>query len=174
MWNPRRIKFRWISMDCYWDSFIFMYKDETWCMRSRDSFYCYNRTICGSCYFDFWMAFQMQTLSFLWRNCRYLEGGGGCIDEGISGSSSGSSVGITTCCWLKDRGFEVRVPLGSRLFFLPQGTWWLWYSQSYLPNGHGFIFLPGVKQRKREALRLPPTSAEGSICPPPPTQVFMA
>jgi hypothetical protein len=76
------------------------------------------------------------------------------------GWSRDSAVGIATGYRLDDRGIEVRVPVGSRIFSSPHRSHRLWGPPSFLYNGYWGLFPPGVKQQGREADHSPPASAE--------------
>jgi hypothetical protein len=73
--------------------------------------------------------------------------------------SRSSAVPIATGYGLDDRGFGVRVPLGSRIFSSPCRLDRLWGPLSLLSNAYRGSF-PGVKQQRREADHSPPTTAE--------------
>jgi hypothetical protein len=63
-----------------------------------------------------------------------------------------SVVGIATTYGLDDRGVEVRVPVGSRIFSSPLRPDRSWGPPSLLSNGYGLGALsPGVKGPEREA-----------------------
>jgi hypothetical protein len=64
-------------------------------------------------------------------------------------------VGIATGYGLDDRGFGVRVPVGSRIFSSPRHPNWLWGPPNFLSKGYR-----GVKRPEHEADHLPPASAE--------------
>jgi hypothetical protein len=57
--------------------------------------------------------------------------------------SRGSAVGIVTGYRLDDRGIEVLVPVGSRIFAPPHRPDQLWCPPSLLSNGYGRLFPRG-------------------------------
>jgi hypothetical protein len=71
-----------------------------------------------------------------------------------------SAVGIATGYGLDDRGVGVWIPIGSRIFFSPQGLDRLWGPPSLLTVEYRGPLSPGVKRPGREADHSRPTSAE--------------
>jgi hypothetical protein len=71
--------------------------------------------------------------------------------------SRDSSVGIVTGYGLDERGVDVRVPVGSRIFSPPRRPDRLWSPPIQWVTG---AVCPEVKQPGREADHSPPTSAE--------------
>jgi hypothetical protein len=74
--------------------------------------------------------------------------------------SRDSVVGIATGYALEDRGFGVRVPVGSRIFSSPRRPDRFWGPRDLLSNGYCGFFPPGVKRPGREADHSPPASVE--------------
>jgi hypothetical protein len=74
--------------------------------------------------------------------------------------SQDTLVGIASGHGPDDRGVEVRVPVGSRIFSSPRRTDRLWGSPNILSIGYRGAFSPGVKRPKREADHSPPASVE--------------
>jgi hypothetical protein len=73
--------------------------------------------------------------------------------------SRDSAVGVATGYWLDDRGVEVRVLAGSRIFSSLRRPHRLWGPPtSYPMSTEGSS--PGVKRPGREADHSPPTNAE--------------
>jgi hypothetical protein len=71
-----------------------------------------------------------------------------------------SAVGIATGYGLDDRGFGVRVPVGSRIFSSPCRPDRLWALGSPLSNAYRELSPCGVKRLGREADHSPPTNAK--------------
>jgi hypothetical protein len=70
-----------------------------------------------------------------------------------------SVVGIATGYGLYDRGVEVKVLVGVRIFTSPRSSDRLWGPPSLLPNGYRG-FSPELKRPGREADHSPPTGAD--------------
>jgi hypothetical protein len=70
--------------------------------------------------------------------------------------SRDSVVGIATAYRLDDRGVEVRVPVGSRIFTSPPALRSTQPPIQWIPGA----LSPGVKRPRREADHSPPTSTE--------------
>jgi hypothetical protein len=73
--------------------------------------------------------------------------------------SRDSAVGIATGYGLDDRGFGVRVPVGSTIFSSARHPDRLWGPPSLLYNGYRGLS-PGVKRPGLQADHSPPASAE--------------
>jgi hypothetical protein len=86
----------------------------------------------------------------MWRKCSQFKILHQCMHK-----SRGSAVGTVTAYGLDDRGVEVLVPVGSRIFTSTYCINWLWGPPSLLFNGY-----PGLKQPGREAGHSPPPSVE--------------
>jgi hypothetical protein len=74
-------------------------------------------------------------------------------------STSINKAGIATSYGLDDRGVEVRVPVGSRIFSSANRPVRLWGPPNLLSNGYRG-FSPGIKRPGRIADHSPPASAE--------------
>jgi hypothetical protein len=66
--------------------------------------------------------------------------------------SRDSAVDVTTGYGLDDRGFEVRVLVGSRIFPSSCRPDWIWGTPSLLFSGYWRPLSPGVKQPERVKL----------------------
>jgi hypothetical protein len=75
-----------------------------------------------------------------------------------------TAVGIATGYELHDRGVGVRVPVGSRIFSIPQRPDRFWGSPSLLSNGYRVQSGRGVKQTTHLQL-VPRSRKHGSIHP---------
>jgi hypothetical protein len=82
-----------------------------------------------------------------------------------------SAVGIVTGYDLDDREVGVRVPVGSRIFYLPYHPDLIWHSSNLLYNGHRGLFPRGQSGRRVKLtthLQLVPRSRKrGSMNPLP-------
>jgi hypothetical protein len=76
------------------------------------------------------------------------------------GSHGYGVVGIATGYGLDDRGFGVRVPVGSRMFSSPRRPDRPWSPPNILSNRYRGALSPWVKRQVCEAGHSPPTSAE--------------